>query len=58
MLSQHKHKSSKFEKIPSKHAGHGHKELKRALSVRVRNYECTERARQELMRTLSMCTIN
>jgi len=36
--------TSKFEKVPSKHADHARKELMR----------CTERARQELMRALSV----
>ncbi len=37
----HKHKNSKFEKVPSKHAEqceHACKELMRALSLRVRNW--------------------
>jgi hypothetical protein len=32
--AQDKHKSSKFEKVPSKHAQHTRKELMVALSVR------------------------
>jgi hypothetical protein len=36
--AQHKCKNSKFEKVPSKHAEHEHKELMRALSICVRNW--------------------
>ncbi len=41
--AQHKHRISKFEKVPSKHAEHARKELMHALSVRVRN-RCVHRA--------------
>jgi hypothetical protein len=58
--AQHKHKKSRFEKVPSKHAEHTRKELMRALNERVRNWcvhwtcasgtdACTERMRQELI---------
>ncbi len=36
--AQHKHKNSKFEKVPSKYAEYVRKELMRALSVHVRNW--------------------